>query len=245
LARAKSSQFWTPLEVARRAALTFAAFGARRVLDVGCGPGKFCIAAALACPELEFHGIEQRPELVRTAKDLALRFQVRNVTFSEGDALLAPWENFDGFYFFNPFSESLFGVDERFDDHADFSKQRFAQALLSTEALLTRARLGTVLITYHGLTGPIPASYHLVTDDRAGSDRIHTWVQRHQTPCPWAWLETGGSIQRVWQAEIRSALASLIGDADVEAAAAAPSRALRMAGSCATARRLHWFGGRR
>jgi len=212
LARAKSSQYWSPLCVARRVALLFSELGSRRVLDVGCGPGKFCIAAAFACPELEFCGVEQRAGLVEAATDLALRLNLRNVQFSVGDALLAPWHTFDGFYFFNPFSENVFGDRDRFDDEMNLSTMRFGSELLRVESLLSRARMGTVLVTYHGLTGPIPSSYELVAEETAGSDWLRTWVQRPGRHPAWAWLETAGKVIRVSRADIRSALVSLICD---------------------------------
>src|SRR5207244_1254082 len=42
-----SFQHWTPVAVARRAAELLVGAGARRLLDVGSGPGKFCIVGAL------------------------------------------------------------------------------------------------------------------------------------------------------------------------------------------------------
>ena len=43
--RRVSSVYWTPVRVARRAAQIFDDLGVSRVLDVGSGPGKFCIVA--------------------------------------------------------------------------------------------------------------------------------------------------------------------------------------------------------
>src|SRR5665213_3075987 len=87
LTRAKSPYHWTPIGVARRVALRFAERGASRVLDVGCGPGKFCVAAALARPELDFYGIDRSVALIGTARELATRLRLSNVEFSVGDAL--------------------------------------------------------------------------------------------------------------------------------------------------------------
>src|SRR5258708_6090816 len=106
LVRAKSTYHWTPLGVARRAALRFADQGIRRVLDVGCGPGKFCIAAALAQPEIDFCGVDLKVSLTKTAQELATLLRLSNVEFRTGNALGAPWHDFDGFYFFNPFITS-------------------------------------------------------------------------------------------------------------------------------------------
>jgi hypothetical protein len=53
--------------------------------------------------------------------NLASRLRLANVQFRIGDALLTSWHTFDGFYFFNPFSENVFGDYDRFDDEVDLS----------------------------------------------------------------------------------------------------------------------------
>ena len=125
-ARARADQYWTPLAVAGRAAALFRRHGGSSVLDVGCGPGKFCIAAGCAEPGLQLTGVEQRVNLVHTARRLARRFQLKNVRFSLADALEVSWNQFDGFYFFNPFVENLFSRAARFDDTVGLSMLRFA-----------------------------------------------------------------------------------------------------------------------
>src|SRR5205814_1291422 len=55
-----SADQWTPLEVALSAASWLKEFGVRRVVDIGSGPGKFCVAAALA-GITELVGLEQNP----------------------------------------------------------------------------------------------------------------------------------------------------------------------------------------
>jgi len=121
-----------------------------------------------------------------------------------------PWDPYDGFYFFNPFAENTFERRDWFDDHVHLSTLRFGSELLRVERLLERARVGTVVVTYHGLGGPIPSSYTLVGDERSGSDRIRTWVQGTQRQSRWAWLETLGSVTRVSRSDMQSALASLM-----------------------------------
>src|SRR4051812_32093145 len=79
--RAKSAMYWTPLRVARRAAELFASHKAKRVLDVGSGAGKFCLAAASSRPDLELIGVEQRSHLVDLASEAAGRLHLRNAHF--------------------------------------------------------------------------------------------------------------------------------------------------------------------
>jgi SAM-dependent methyltransferase len=208
--RERSRQHWTPVSVAACAARAFSAFGAKRILDVGSGPGKFCVVAGCLQPELRMYGVEQRPRLVRVGRRMARHFDAPNVQFFAGNATLQPWEEYDGFYFFNPFAESIFEDSDRFDDRVSFSTMRFGVELLRAESKLARARVGTVVVTYHGLGGAIPSTFELVSDEAAGSDRVRTWVQRRLQPATWAWFETSSAIVRVSKNHMHEALVSLI-----------------------------------
>ena len=180
--RAKSSYHWTPIAVARRAAMRFAERGASRVLDVGCGPGKFCVVAALTRSELRFCGVERNIGLTRTARQLSMRLRVSNVEFRTGDALGAPWHEFDGFYFFNPFGEdSRLGGDE----------------LLRIADLLRRAPKRTAVVTYHGLGGPIPSSYDLLSEERVGSGPLRVWVKNRSREAAFYHLDYSHDVSRV------------------------------------------------
>ena len=208
--RERSRHYWTPVAVGRRVAEVFQARGARRILDVGCGPGKFCVVAASLEPGFEVHGIEQRPRLVRIGKGLVRRFGVRNVHLSTGDAVKTSWDGFDGLYFFNPFSESTFAPEDRFDDLIDHSTMRFGEHLLRVKHALARAAQGTLVVTYHGLGGPIPSSYELVAEERAGTDKIRTWKKGPERVTDWVWLETLHRVVRISRTHVRSALARLM-----------------------------------
>ena len=210
--RERSSQYWTPVAVAARAAALFRERGAGRILDVGCGPGKFCLVAGCLQPELEVYGIEQRSRLVRLGSGLARRLNARNVRFSVGDVTSMSWDYYDGFYFFNPFSENIMRPSDQFDDKVPLSTVRFGTELLLVESLLDQAPVGTTLVTYFGLGGPIPASYELVADECAGADRLRTWVQGPSRRLTSAWLETVDSVISVSRSDMHCALASLIKD---------------------------------
>jgi SAM-dependent methyltransferase len=188
-ARTKGPRYWSPLSVAARAALRFAELDARRVLDVGAGPGKFCIAAALARPDLLLCGVEQRHSLVKTAQELAAGLALTNVEFRVGDALSVPWRDFDGFFFFNPFAENVFASEDVFDTGVELSESRLATELLTTFRLLASLRCGSVVITYCGLGGPIPSSYDLEHDEPLGSAALRTWVKRRAYEEDWLHLD--------------------------------------------------------
>jgi SAM-dependent methyltransferase len=214
LARTKGPRYWSPLSVAARAALRFTEFGARRVLDVGAGPGKFCIAAALARPDLVLCGIEQRHSLVKTAQDLAAGLQLTNVEFRVGDALSVPWRGFDGFFFFNPFGENVFTSEDAFDSGVELSERRLAAELLRTFSLLASLRLGSVAVTYCGLGGPIPSSYDLVREEPVGSAALRTWVKRRSYEAEWLHLDEQDDVSRLQRLSVEDALERMASGTD-------------------------------
>jgi SAM-dependent methyltransferase len=179
--RAYSSRYWTPVGVARSAARLFRQAGARRVLDVGAGVGKFALAAGAAAPELHFAGVEQRPHLVAFARVAAERLELTNVSFHNGDATRVPWRGFDGLYFFNPFAENLYERHARFDGRVELTPERFCAEILRVEAALRLVPVGMKVITYHGMGGPIPSSYELAEEVPAHTDWLRLWVKRHDT----------------------------------------------------------------
>jgi SAM-dependent methyltransferase len=191
--RAISRRFWTPVRVALRAAQLFRQAGACCVLDVGAGVGKFALVAALAAPEVCFVGIEQRAHLVDAARRAQARLRITNAFFSVGEATETPWLGFSGLYFFNPFAENLFVEDEQIDRSVDLTEARFFRNVLRTEDALRAAPLGTAVVTYHGMSGRMPACYELSESERAESDWLRLWVKRRERAKGF-FLELGGSV---------------------------------------------------
>ena len=219
--RAISRRYWTPVDVARRAALLFREAGVRRVLDVGSGVGKFVLVAAAVAPEVTFVGVEQRARLVEVlARAVALddrqlrrldplvcgeadaahlaftpppdaglvevarrahqRLRLPNAVFTVGEATASSWRGFDGLYFFNPFAENLFLDGEQVDDAVELTEARFFRDIVRTERALREASLGTSIVTYHGMSGRMPACYELSQSMRAGSDWLRLWVKTRE-----------------------------------------------------------------
>ena len=195
--RSKSMSHWTPLSVARLAARRLAEHGARSVLDAGSGPGKFCVVGASSYPQLAFVGIEQRFRLVAAARELAARLRVMNAHFELGDALARSWAKFDGFYFFNPFAENALGAHDVFDSTRGAAK-RFRTEAMRVAWRLREARRGSVLVTYHGLGGPIPSSYELTLEEESGSGRLRTWVKARDCEEDWVYLDYGAVSRVSW-----------------------------------------------
>jgi len=178
----QSSVHFTPVSVARRAARLLAPNPGMRVLDVGAGPGKFCVVAASEVPACTFVGVELRPHLVRVAKRLAARMLVANVTFLDGDALELDWSEYDAFYFYNPFAEQLSGREFALDSKMELMASKFIRYVTATRERLARARVGTRVVTYHSFGAPVPRGYDLVETHLAGTDRLKLWVKTDAEP---------------------------------------------------------------
>ncbi len=179
--RAKSARFWTPVEVAYRAARIFEDHGVKRVLDVGSGVGKFCVVAACVCPGIEFIGIEQRPHLVAEARTASARLDVKNAQFHVGDATTPDWQSFDALYLYNPFAENLYVDNNPVDRTVELSRERQAADIRRMLEALVAAPIGRCLLTYNGFGGPIPATFGLAHEERAGVDWLRLWVKRRPT----------------------------------------------------------------
>lgn len=173
--RVVSSQYWTPLEVAKRAAEWLDELEVRTVVDIGSGAGKFCIAAALA-GHCHFMGLEQRSRLVASARTLARLFDVDDrVSFVEsalGD-IAAPTA--DAYYLFNPFGVYRFGSHDHLDDDVEIRVERYARDVAAVENLLQRARVGTCVLTYNGFGGRVPGSYRQIRVDHAMPNTLRLW----------------------------------------------------------------------
>lgn len=159
--RAKSQVYWTPLEVAVRTAKMLADTPGCRVLDIGSGAGKFCVVGALVT-EGEFVGVEQQAPLVECARELASLVGATNATFVHGAFDTMNPEDFDAFYFFNPFEENKFVDPSDPDANILLLEERFRTDVRNAQRFLRRARKGTRVLTYNGMGGRIPRSYSLL-----------------------------------------------------------------------------------
>jgi predicted RNA methylase len=174
--RMKSSIHFTPVAVARCAARLLAPLPGMRVLDVGAGPGKFCVVAASERPEATFVGVELRPHLVRLARRLASRVGVSNVSFLHADAMEVDWSAYQAFYFYNPFAEQL---DNAFvlDRSLTFEPSKFVEYVTVVRQRLAAAALGTRVVTYHGLGAAVPHGYDFGEGHEIGTDRLELWIK--------------------------------------------------------------------
>ncbi|MBL9018958.1 MAG: methyltransferase domain-containing protein [Myxococcales bacterium] len=178
--RLKSSIHFTPVTVARLAARMLAPRPGMRVLDVGSGPGKFCIVAAREVPSATFVGVEIRPHLVRIARRLASRAGLENAAFIEGNAMDTDWRAFDAFYLYNPFAEQLRDDEHVLDRSMTFAPAKFAEYVRGARERLSAAPAGTRVVTYHSFGAPAPLGYELVEDLPIETDRLELWVKSGQ-----------------------------------------------------------------
>lgn len=198
----RASFYWTPLGVAHRAARIFRELGARRVLDVGAGAGKFCIAAAAAEPEIQFVGVERRAPLVQIAASVASVLGLPNASFAHDEAFDYAWSGFDGVYFFNPFSENLSPDAEKFDLSSDLSLSRLLREMSAVSEALRQMPLRTAVVSYHGIGAPIPSGYELMHDEPAGTHRLRGWLRTQNSDEAWYHLETDHGIERSSREEV-------------------------------------------
>jgi SAM-dependent methyltransferase len=170
-----SGEHWTPIEVAQRAAEWLDATQVREVVDIGSGPGKFCVAAALAS-RAHFTGVEHRARFVSAARSLATALGVENrVSFVHADFEGSPVPEAEAYYLYNPFGENLFLPEHRLDADVELSNERYDRDVAAVERMLRDAAPGTYVLTYNGFGGNVPAGFVSVRVDRELPCVLHLW----------------------------------------------------------------------
>ena len=155
---------WTPLLVAKKAAAYLAADKGAKILDIGSGVGKFCLAAAFYQPAAQYFGIEQRENLVSYAKGAQQKLQIDNVTFTAGNFTELKFSTYDHFYFYNSFYENLVGT-QRIDDDIAYSRELYDLYRFTLYRQLEKMPFGTKLVTFQVLGDDWPEGYHVVNSD--------------------------------------------------------------------------------
>jgi predicted RNA methylase len=197
--RVVSARYWTPVHVALLGAGWLRGAGCQRLLDVGAGPGKFCIVSCLAagCSTL---GIEQRPQLVELARAAACAYEAQ-ADFELGTIEQIDPERFDAWYFYNPFGENAYDGADRFDNTVELSDARCARDLTIVEGWLDRAARGTCVLTYHGFGGRMPDTYALVRRQYVHGGELRLWIKRRPGRAQGFSMELGESIYSSEQLE--------------------------------------------
>jgi SAM-dependent methyltransferase len=158
--QALAKRHWTPLVVARKAAHFLAIENNARILDIGSGVGKFCLAAAYYQPQSFFHGIEQRVSLQYKAETARQILRLENARFIHGNFTTIDFKNYDHFYFYNAFYENLVGTD-KIDNSIVYSGELYNYYNRYLYNQLDQKPAGTRLATYHSMEDEIPPSYQV------------------------------------------------------------------------------------
>lgn len=170
-----SKMHWSPLPVIQKAAAFLAPAGGEKIIDIGSGAGKFCIAAAHFCPQAEFHGIEQRQSLYQTSQYLKTLSGLDNVYFMHGDFTELNLSGYTGIYFFNSFAENLqsYGRIDNTIQHSPSLYNYYASYLYQ---ILEQKPAGTRLASYHVSENEIPICYEL--SKTFFKDNLKLWIRK-------------------------------------------------------------------
>ena len=165
---------WTPLEVAKKAAEFLAAEKNVRILDIGSGVGKFCLAAGNYMPLAFYTGIEQRGNLVEQAIQAKEIVGLKNVNFLHGNFSSVNFKDYDHFYFFNSFYEN-FSFSENMDNQFEYSKELYEQYTYLMKTKLASKPSGTRLATFHSTEDEIPEDYLVVGTEMKNT--LKFWIK--------------------------------------------------------------------
>ena len=165
---------WTPLNVVKMAAKYLACSKKSKILDIGSGAGKFCIAAAWFQPQSLFFGVEQKLDMVKHAQKASNFLGIRNATFIHGDVTTTDFGIYDGFYFYNSFYEYA-----QADDRLNASQQAGAGAMYDYyhQYLMSQADkmpAGTKIASYYSLDR-MPAGF--VLEDSLFKGLLKFWLK--------------------------------------------------------------------
>jgi SAM-dependent methyltransferase len=152
---------WTPLSIAQMVVQFLTPAKSVKVLDIGSGVGKFCLAGAYYEPAASFFGVEQRTDLIAHAEFARAMLGLKNAYFINCNFTQLDFKQYDHFYFYNSFYENLADT-EKIDDNISYSYKLYNLYNRFLYKKLDEMPSGTRLATFHCLEDKIPASYHLI-----------------------------------------------------------------------------------
>ena len=170
-----SAKHWTPLKIAGIAAGYLAEQPNSRILDIGSGVGKFCIAAGSYYRDCHFYGVEQRGQLIDLAENAKEIAETANVSFIHGNFTQLDLDQYDHFYFYNSFYENLVDDDLHIDESIDHSVDLYEEYTDHLYRVLEQRPVGTRLTTYHNYREVVADSYYLVG---TYNNLLRFWVKR-------------------------------------------------------------------
>jgi len=169
-----SKTHWTPLGAAKEAARFLATEKGDKILDIGSGVGKFCLAAAHYQPHASYYGVEQRKHLVDHAEAARIRLGFENVSFIHANFTTLDLKLYNHFYFYNSFYENIASIN-RIDETITYSNELYhrytRRLLLQLEAMPEGTRLATLCCSEEDM----PADFHVVGS--AFEDYLKFWIK--------------------------------------------------------------------
>lgn len=158
--RSLARMHWTPLYIVQKAAEYLAFNNKLKVLDIGSGVGKFCLAAAYYKPTVSFFGVEQRKNLVGHAEAARKKSGLKNVHFIHRNFTQLNLGEYDHFYFYNAFFENLDGTD-KIDNEIVYSNELYNYYSIYLYNQLEKMQVGTRIATYCSWGDEIPPCYQV------------------------------------------------------------------------------------
>ena len=152
---------WTPLSITQMVVDFLTPVHGARVLDIGSGVGKFCLAAAYYKPDAFFSGVEQRKDLTEHAEFARAMLGLKNAYFINSNFTQVDFKQYDHFYFYNSFYENLADTD-KIDDSISYSGELYNLYNRFLYKKLDEMPSGTRLATFHCLEDKIPTGYHMI-----------------------------------------------------------------------------------
>lgn len=165
---------WTPLSITQMVVQFLAPHDGVKVLDIGSGAGKFCLAGGYYKPSASFFGVEQRKDLVShadTARDI---LGLENVHFIHGNLAGLDFKEYDHFYFYNSFHENLVDTD-KIDSMIECTPELYNYYNRKLYEKMEELQPGTRLATFHCFDDNLPSSYQLV-ETQVGS-LLKFWIK--------------------------------------------------------------------
>ena len=164
---------WSPVEVCQMAAQLLVLEPGTRVLDIGCGPGKFCAIGATTT-QGHFTGVEQRGRLVKAARMMLHHQGITTAEIVHGNITEVEFNAFDAFYLFNPFEENILPILQ-IDGDVEMEPQLYDDYTLHVQQQLERMPMATRVVTYFGSCAEIPECYTCVKTAYEGMLKL--WVK--------------------------------------------------------------------
>ena len=167
---------WTPIEVARKIAFVLRDQPRARFMDVGSGAGKLCLLLALMT-DLNIYGIEQREELVKVSRKICDANAPGRINIIHGNMISLDWDQYDIFYFYNPFQEHMSGREDvdLIDYKINFNKKVYFKYVEIVFQQLELLRPKQKVITFHGYGGGQPPSLRLLESFKIGHGTLNIW----------------------------------------------------------------------